>query len=148
MIDIEVTNDYNSNLSYDRKSIKYLFEQVFNKENIHSAKLSLILSDRKYLNELKKEYFGLDYFTDVIAFNLNEKNENINGEIYVSIDDVILNSKQFNESINQEFKRIIIHGLLHVIGYNDDTDKNKNNKTKLENKYMSFISKTLLKIKC
>ena len=148
MIDIEVTNDYNSNLSYDRKSIKYLFEQVFNKENIHSAKLSLILLDRKYLNELKKEYFGLDYFTDVIAFNLNEKNENINGEIYVSIDDVILNSKQFNESINQEFKRIIIHGLLHVIGYNDDTDKNKNNMTKLENKYMSFISKTLLKIKC
>ena len=148
MIDIEVANDYNSNLSYDRKSIKYLFEQVFNKENIHSAKLSLILSDRKYLNELKKEYFGLDYFTDVIAFNLNEKNENINGEIYVSIDDVILNSKQFNESINQEFKRIIIHGLLHVIGYNDDTDKNKNNMTKLENKYMSFISKTLLKIKC
>ena len=148
MIDIEVTNDYNSNLSYDKKSIKYLFEQVFNKENIHSAKLSLILSDRKYLNELKKEYFGLDYFTDVIAFNLNEKNENINGEIYVSIDDVILNSKQFNESINQEFKRIIIHGLLHVIGYNDDTDKNKNNMTKLENKYMSFISKTLLKIKC
>ena len=148
MIDIEVTNDYNSNLSYDRKSIKYLFEHVFNKENIHSAKLSLILSDRKYLNELKKEYFGLDYFTDVIAFNLNEKNENINGEIYVSIDDVILNSKQFNESINQEFKRIIIHGLLHVIGYNDDTDKNKNNMTKLENKYMSFISKTLLKIKC
>ena len=148
MIDIEVTNDYNSNLSYDRKSIKYLFEQVFNKENIHSAKLSLILSNRKYLNELKKEYFGLDYFTDVIAFNLNEKNENINGEIYVSIDDVILNSKQFNESINQEFKRIIIHGLLHVIGYNDDTDKNKNNMTKLENKYMSFISKTLLKIKC
>ena len=148
MIDIEVTNDYNSNLSYDRKSIKYLFEQVFNKENIHCAKLSLILSDRKYLNELKKEYFGLDYFTDVIAFNLNEKNEDINGEIYVSIDDVILNSKQFNESINQEFKRIIIHGLLHVIGYNDDTDKNKNNMTKLENKYMSFISKTLLKIKC
>ena len=148
MIDIEVTNDYNSNLSYDRKSIKYLFEQVFNKENIHSAKLLLILSDRKYLNELKKEYFGLDYFTDVIAFNLNEKNENINGEIYVSIDDVILNSKQFNESINQEFKRIIIHGLLHVLGYNDDTDKNKNNMTKLENKYMSFISKTLLKIKC
>ena len=148
MIDIEVTNDYNSNLSYDRKSIKYLFEQVFNKENIHSAKLSLILSDRKYLNELKKEYFGLDYFTDVIAFNLNEKNENINGEIYVSIDDIILNSKQFNQSINQEFKRIIIHGLLHVLGYNDDTDKNKNNMTKLENKYMSFISKTLLKIKC
>ena len=148
MIDIEVTNDYNSNLSYDRKSIKYLFEQVFNKENIHSAKLSLILSNRKYLNELKKEYFGLDYFTDVIAFNLNEKNENINGEIYVSIDDIILNSKQFNQSINQEFKRIIIHGLLHVIGYNDDTDKNKNNMTKLENKYMSFISKTLLKIKC
>ena len=148
MINIEVTNDYNSNLSYDRKSIKYLFEQVFNKENIHSAKLSLILSNRKYLNELKKEYFGLDYFTDVIAFNLNEKNENINGEIYVSIDDIILNSKQFNQSINQEFKRIIIHGLLHVLGYNDDTDKNKNNMTKLENKYMSFISKTLLKIKC
>ena len=130
MIDIEVTNDYNSNLSYDRKSIKYLFEQVFNKENIHSAKLSLILSDRKYLNELKKKYFGLDYFTDIIAFNLNEKNENINGEIYVSIDDIILNSKQFNQSINQEFKRIIIHGLLHVIGYNDDTDTNKNNMIK------------------
>ena len=148
MIVVEVTNDYNSNLSYDIKSIKCLFEQVFNKENIHSAKLSLILSDRKYLNKLKKKYFGLDYYTDVIAFNLNEKNEIINGEIYVSIDDVILNSKQFNESINQEFKRIIIHGLLHVIGYNDDTDKNKNNMTKLENKYMSFISKTLLKIKC
>ena len=112
MIDIEVTNDYNSNLSYDRKSIKYLFEQVFNKENIHSAKLSLILSDRKYLNELKKEYFGLDYFTDVIAFNLNEKNENINGEIYVSIDDVILNSKQFNETFKPKLKIQLI-GIIH-----------------------------------
>ena len=79
---------------------------------------------------------------------MNEKNESIDGEIYVSIDDIILNSKQFNQSINQEFKRIIIHGLLHIIGYNDDTDKNKNNMTKLENKYMSFISKELIKIKC
>ena len=100
MIDIEVTNDYNSNLSYDRKSIKYLFEQVFNKENIHSAKLSLILSDRKYLNELKKEYFGLDYFTDVIAFNLQECGEPIEGEIYISIDDVISNAKNFNQNVS------------------------------------------------
>ena len=146
MITIEVINDYNSKLYIESQLIKSLILNVLKYEGISEADLIFILSNRNYLSKLKKSFFNKDHYTDVIAFNLNDQNEKIEGEIYISIDDVLLNSQEFNESFNDEFKRIIIHGLLHVLGYDDNTIANKKQMTKLENKYMNFFNKEVIKI--
>ena len=146
MIDIEIINDYKSNLVINNSKIKFLFKKVLNEEKINAAELSLILSNRPYLNKLKKKYFKQDHYTDVIAFNLNNENEDIVGEIYVSIDDVESNSKFFNISFDNEFCRVIIHGLLHIIGYEDNTIIKKKEMTELENIYMLLIKENLIKL--
>ena len=146
MITVEVINDYNQKLYIESQLIKSLILNVLEFEGIFEADLIFILSNRNYLNKLKKSFFSKDHYTDVIAFNLNDQDEKIEGEIYISIDDVLLNSKEFNQSFNDEFKRIIIHGLLHVLGYDDDTIINKKQMTKLENKYMKFSNKEIIKV--
>ena len=146
MITVEVINDYNQKLYIESQLIKSLILNVLEFEGIFEADLIFILSNRNYLNKLKKSFFSKDHYTDVIAFNLNDQGEKIEGEIYISIDDVLLNSKEFNQSFNDEFKRIIIHGLLHVLGYDDDTIINKKQMTKLENKYMKFSNKEIIKV--
>ena len=146
MITVEVINDYNQKLYIESQLIKSLILNVLEFEGICEADLIFILSNRNYLNKLKKSFFSKDHYTDVIAFNLNDQDEKIEGEIYISIDDVLLNSKEFNQSFNDEFKRIIIHGLLHILGYDDDTIINKKQMTKLENKYMKFSNKEIIKV--
>ena len=146
MIHIEIINDYNSNLLISTIKIKQLYRSILKLEKIKNAELSLILSNRIFLNKLKIKYFNKNHFTDVIAFNLNNKGDDIIGEIYVSIDDVNYNSKKFKITFDNEFKRIIIHGLLHIIGYEDNNVENKKEMTKLENIYMNLIQETLIKL--
>ena len=94
------------------------------------------------------KYFNQNYYTDVIAFNLNNQDEDIVGEIYVIIDDIKQNAEKFNVTFNDEFKPIIIHGLLHIIGYNDDTQNKKQIMTSFENKYMLFIDDEIIELEC
>ena len=146
MIDIEIINDYKSSLKVNNSRIKTLFKKILNEEKINIAEVSLILSNRLYLNKLKKKYFQKDHYTDVIAFNLNNKNEDMIGEIYVSIDDIKSNSNFYNVEFDKEFGRVIIHGLLHIIGYEDNTKIRKEKMTKLENFYMLLITENLIKL--
>ena len=148
MINIDIINDYHSKITINDSQIKLLYNRILKNHKIKNIELSLILSDRNYLNQLKIKYFNQNYYTDVIAFNLNNQDEDIVGEIYVSIDDIKQNAEKFNVTFNDEFKRIIIHGLLHIIGYNDDTQNKKQIMTSFENKYMLFIDDEIIELKC
>jgi len=136
VIDITISNDFNSSLSYNDKNIKHLSELVLTSENFNTAILSIILSNRKYLNTLKKKYFNLDVNTDVIAFNLEDENDCLEGEIYISIDDVKENAKDYENSFNEEFSRVLIHGILHLVGYRDGSKEEKEIMRNLEDKYL------------
>ena len=136
MIDITISNDYSPSLSYNDKNIKHLSKSVLNSENFNKATITIVLSDRKYLNSLKKKYFNLDVNTDVIAFNLEDENDCLEGEIYISIDDVKENAKDYSNSFNEEFSRVLIHGILHLTGYEDDSKEKKQIMRNLEDKYL------------
>ncbi len=148
MINIDIINDYHSKITINDSQIKFLYNRILKNHKIKNIELSLILSNRNYLNQLKMKYFNQNYYTDVIAFNLNNQDEDIVGEIYVSIDDIKQNAEKFNVTFNDEFKRIIIHGLLHIIGYNDDTQNKKKIMTSFENKYMLFIDHEIIELEC
>ena len=146
MIDINISTDYKLSLSYNSNNINKLSKKVLNSENFTDGNISIVLSNREYLSKLKKDYFNIDVYTDVIAFNLEDKNDCLDGEIYISIDDVIENSNIFSKSFNDEFARILIHGILHLLGYDDKTGIQKDEMSKLENHYLSFLDYNLISI--
>ncbi len=146
MIKISIHNDSNENLLIKQKAIIELCSKVLDAENCNEAKIDFILKDREFLNSLKKEYFKMDVYTDVMAFNLGDKNK-IEGEVYISVEDVLENSKLYSKTFNEEFLRIVIHGLLHLLGYDDKTKKEKDKMTLLEEKYLLLSNIVLISIK-
>ena len=140
----EMINNFDSQYKFNNQAIYDIILRISQNENKQFESLNLIISTDEYLNKLKKTYFNQDYYTDVITFNLEDPNELIEGEIYISMARIIDNAHQFNVGLNDELKRIIIHGVLHLIGYNDIEKHEKQNMTKLENQYMTLKSQLIL----
>jgi probable rRNA maturation factor len=146
VIDITVINDYGDTISVNDLLIKKNLENLFQDQQVSDAKVSIILSNKFLLNQLKKNYFKVNQFTDVIAFNLEDENDPIDGEVYISIDDVLDNAKKYEQSFNLEFKRVLVHGTLHLLGFEDNTKENKSIMTQLENKYIALDDENIISI--
>lgn len=77
----------------------------------------MFVDDEKIL-EVNREYLGHDYYTDVITFDYDEDNV-VSGDIVISLDTVRSNAELFGKSYDEEFYRVLIHGILHLCGIND-----------------------------
>ena len=86
--------------------------------------LSVIFCNDEYLKTINIKYLNHDYYTDIITFDYSEK-DTISGDLFISIDRVIENAKLNNVHFINELYRVIIHGVLHLCGYNDKTVKEK-----------------------
>lgn len=117
---------------------------ILEEQGHEEASLTLIFSNEEALRRLKKEYFSKDQFTDVIAFNLEEANEPLEGEIYISIERVRENAREFSQEFDTELKRVIIHGCLHITGLDDQVPEEKQNMTQLEDSYLAKFSEPVL----
>lgn len=104
----------------NRTAIKDFLRFLFKKEKTALQSLNYIFCSDDYLLEINKKYLKHDYYTDIITFDLSE-GPAITGEIYISLDRVRDNAKQFNTSFKQELHRVIFHGALHLCGYKDKT---------------------------
>ena len=121
--------------------VSSLLSHVMLSEGTSQADLLLIFGDDDLLADLKKKFFGLNHYTDVIAFRLNEYDEkNVEGEIYISLPRAKENANKFNQSFYKELGRLIIHGGLHLLGYKDDTKKNKLEMGKKEDLYLEEVN--------
>ena len=123
MININVSLDPQLDGPKDSK-VCSLISHVMECEGISHADLSLIFGNDNLLADLKKKFFDLDHYTDVIAFRINDYDENnVEGEIYISLPRVKENAKKYDQYFQKELGRLIIHGSLHLLGYKDDTKK-------------------------
>ncbi|MDR2836615.1 MAG: rRNA maturation RNase YbeY [Bacteroidales bacterium] len=107
---------------------------------IHNKKISevnFIFCNNEYLLKINQEYLGHDYFTDVITFDYSEKNE-LNGEIYISTEMVVENAIEYHTQ-DTEIYRVIIHGILHLIGFNDKTEKEQKTMREKENQALEIL---------
>ena len=124
--------------SPDKQICKSLIKKVIKKTSIEKYSISVIFGSDILVSDLKKKFFSLNQWTDVIAFNLSESNDinNLEAEIYISMPTAKENSIIYNEPYEKEIARLLIHGILHLIGYDDTTDIGKHKMRDLENSYL------------
>lgn len=102
--------------------------------------IQFIFSDDERLLEINQTYLGHDTLTDIITFNYNDEYEGISGDIFISIPRVRENAVSFDVSFENELYRVIIHGILHLLGYDDQNDTSSIQMRAKENYYLSLRS--------
>ena len=118
MVNLSISQTKDS-YQYNVQAIKDLCTLVLNDTSYESISIEIIFCDDDHLSKLKMKYFNEDVLTDVLAFPI--KNDTVlESEIYISYDRALANSKEFDVSLNNEIVRLIVHGLLHLLGYRDD----------------------------
>ena len=137
MIIVRLEYDNTEKPDIDENWVRSVCENILMDSNQNEASITFIFSNDDKLRKLKKEYFGEDVFTDTISFNLEEESDPIEGEVYISLERVSENAHTFQQDFITEYKRVIIHGCLHLLGYNDELPEDKTKMTELEEKYLS-----------
>ena len=137
MISVQLIYDIEKATDVDNDWLNSTCKNILNDKNQNTATISIILTNDKKLLQLKKQYFHQDLLTDVITFNLEENDDPIEGEIYISLNRVSENARKFKQDIGRELKRVIIHGFLHLLDYDDQTSEEKKSMTRLEDHYLS-----------
>lgn len=106
--------------------------------------LQIIFINNREILELNKKHLSHDYTTDIITFDYSKNIELLDAEIYISLDEALLNSKKYKVNFEQELSRLVIHGILHLTGYDDKKVADKKNMKRMENRLLSNINFTLL----
>jgi len=120
--------------------IKQIALSVLNNEGVNQCgSLSVILVSDGKMKEINQKFLNKNVPTDVMAFQLDEKDEDEWGEVYISLDRAHEQAKQFATSWKEELARYVIHGVLHLLGYDDKTSKARSNMRQLENQYLDTI---------
>ena len=102
--------------------------------------LNFILCSDEYLLAINQQYLNHDTYTDVITFYNSETLKTIVGDIFISIERIQENAKQFKGTIQQELCRVMVHGTLHLLGYKDKGKAAKTLMTKKEDQYLALLS--------
>lgn len=115
MISFTYKKDF-SGLAED--SIQHWITGIIEEEECEVGDIEFIFCSDSYLHGINLEYLGHDTLTDIITFDHRVGNL-IMGEVFISIDRVIENAEEFNTSFTDELHRVMAHGILHILGYND-----------------------------
>jgi probable rRNA maturation factor len=102
---------------------------------ISSLPINFISSDE--IIAINQKYLKHNYSTDIITFNYSGNNNDLDGEIYISYEDAKSNSTKYKNSVSEELIRLTIHGILHLIGYDDKKSKDYKKMKKLENQLLN-----------
>lgn len=105
-------------------------------EGFQIAELNYIFCSDEYLHKINVEYLEHDTYTDIITFDNSEEEKIISGDIFVSVERVEDNARSLNVIFQDELARVMVHGVLHLAGYLDQTDEEEENMRRLESHYL------------
>ncbi len=98
--------------------------------------LNFVFCNDKKLLQMNKEYLQHNYFTDIITFDNSTEKKTVEGDIFISVDMVMSNSKKFKTTFQDELHRVMIHGVLHLLGYSDKNPKAQATMRKMEDRWL------------
>ena len=111
-------------LPFPQKTSKWI-KKISELEGYDLISLNYIFCSDDYLLEINKQYLDHDYYTDIITFDNSEEEGKIESDIYVSVDRVKENAETFGADFETEMRRVLIHGLLHLMDYTDTNEELK-----------------------
>jgi rRNA maturation RNase YbeY len=100
---------------------KRWLKNIATKAGFNIKELNYVFCSDEYLYQINLEYLNHETYTDIITFDNSEKEFDLSGDIFISIDRVNENAKTHNQEIETELSRVLAHGLLHLMGYKDKT---------------------------
>lgn len=118
--------------------IKHWIKSVFEQEKCEFSTINYIFCSDNYLYELNMKYLNHDTLTDVITFAYNKTP--VEGDIFISIDRIEDNAGDYEIDPIFELYRVMVHGILHLIGYNDKTPEEQQVMRNMENKYLLLLN--------
>lgn len=134
-------------VSYSLEDIKFEFKHkrinnawlkmVAESEVKKLGNISIIFCSDNYILDVNIKFLGHDYFTDIITFDYCEGNV-LSGDLFISIDSVRENAEYYKTEFSDELNRVIVHGLLHLIGYDDHTEEDQKVMREKENYYLEL----------
>jgi probable rRNA maturation factor len=131
-----------SKLSQKRKLSAFLDSLIVRHiKKIKVISISYIFCDDAYLLSINKQFLKHDTFTDIITFDLSETIDELQAEIYISIERVRENAEKFKEDYQSELHRVIFHGALHLCGFKDKVPADKKKMQQMENKCLKEFFK-------
>jgi len=121
-----------------KDKLRLLLKEVCKQENAQLSFINCVFCSDEYLLQINKKHLKHNFLTDIITFDFSEKKDQIEGDLYISVDRVKENAKKYGDTFKTETIRVVLHGLLHLIGYKDKSEKEKKRMRVLENKYVSL----------
>lgn len=138
MITTAVFRDGSLSIPLTYRNIVHIVSHVCKKEKVKNAELSFVIVHDRKIRTINRDFLGHDSVTDVITFPLEEKA--VNAEIYINAQQAKRQARQFKVSYKNEMMRLIIHGVLHAVGYDDITEKNRKKMIAVQERYVSELS--------
>jgi len=134
-------------ITYHFEQTKFVFRQktltskwlrlVAESEIRRIGDISIIFCSDNYILDINRRYLGHDYFTDIITFDYCE-GDRLSGDLFISVDSVQENSVEYGTEFKDELNRVIVHGILHLIGYDDHTEEDVKVMRSKEDYYLSL----------
>lgn len=131
-MEVEIFNQTESNLDSDLKKLKDLLMDFCKREKLNNVIFNIIIVDEQTIHDLNKKYRKIDRPTDVISFALEDdqkmckpKDIRVLGDIYICLEKVISQSKEYNHSFERELTFLAVHGLFHLLGYDHMNEKDE-----------------------
>ena len=138
---LEIFNTSGSELPFQNSDAAFLLDKISTELEIAFSFVEVVFVDESGIVQINTEYLKRDYITDIISFRYddNATNLEIEGTLYCCAPRISEQAIEYNQPLNIEFLRIIIHGLLHLSGYEDSTIEEKKEMTRLEDHFLSLI---------
>ncbi len=133
-------------LKIDKKKIHYLLGELKSELKFEIASFGINFVSNEEIFEINSRYLKHFFTTDIITFNYSGENFNFDGEIFISFEEAAKNAKEFGVTSDNELLRLVIHGVLHMIGLDDTTAQKKKIMKKKENELVHKFEKLLRKL--
>ena len=135
--------DIRSGVKQKRK-IALLVKEILKKKR-ENYNINYVFCTDEYLLSINKDYLNHKTLTDIITFDLSaEDSDLLNADIYISIERVEENAKTYGKPFTEELLRVVVHGILHLIGYKDKTPTQKTTMRRLESRWINFYISNIL----
>lgn len=130
-------------LPVDPETLRSLLVRVVDEQSAQQVEgITVVLGPHALIRSLNVEYLDHDYNTDVLAFNLSEQSNVLEGEVYVDVDTARERHAEFDTSVQAEVVRYAVHGVLHLIGHTDKTEAGQAAMRQLEDQYVQAFTAT------